>query len=365
MMPHGIEATNSSGRKSEMTALALVVVLTLIISSLCSLFEATLFSTRMGTLEAEKAAGDSGSLASKFLEMKTNIAEPISAILVLNTLAHTAGATLAGMYAAQALGGGAVPLFSILFTLAILFLSEIAPKTLGAVYWRGLWPFIVWPLIVMKYALYPAVVVTQWFSRLFAREGPARTVTEDEILAVVRMGAKQGEISLRESRFVHNIIGLENKPIREIMTPRTVIVSLDAGMPVRDAVKAVDGKGLTRFPIYEDDRENIVGYIMIHDLYSPKTLSKPKAPVKALAKPISFIPQTTDSLTLLTKSLAQRTHIHIVVDEYGGVAGLVTLEDLVETMLGDEIVDERDLEVDLQETARKQRKQRVKSPNDH
>jgi CBS domain containing-hemolysin-like protein len=296
--------------------------------------------------------------------MKTNIAEPISAILVLNTLAHTAGATLAGMYAAQALGSGRVPLFSVLFTLAILFLSEIAPKTLGAVYWRGLWSVIVWPLIAMKYALYPAIVVTQWFSRLFASQGSVPTVTEDEILAAVRMGAKQGEISRRESRFVHNIIGLENKQIREIMTPRTVIVSLDAGMPVKDAVKAVDGKGLTRFPIYEEDREDIVGYIMIHDLYSSKNLKTPEAPVKTLAKPISFVPQTTDCLTLLTRSLTQRTHIYIVVDEFGGVAGLITLEDLLETMLGDEIVDEMDLEVDLQETARKQKRQRIKPADD-
>jgi CBS domain containing-hemolysin-like protein len=344
-----------------MSALILVIVITLSVSSLCSLFEATLFSTRTGALEASRAAGIRVSLADKFLEMKKNIAEPISSILILNTIAHTAGATLAGMYAAGALGPEHVPLFSAIFTLAILFLSEIAPKTLGAVYWRTLWPYLVWPIRVMKYTLYPAIIVTQAFSRLFHKSTNTPSVTEDEILAIVRLGAKAGEITLDESKLVHNIISLENIPVRQIMTPRTVIMSLDASMTVREAREAADGKGLTRFPIYEGDRENIIGYVLSHDLFSSKKIRDESLPLKSLAKHINFVPQTMDSLTLLTRCLAKRIHIFIVIDEFGGVAGLVTLEDVLETILGYEIVDETDREVDLQELARRRRNKALKT----
>lgn len=338
-----------------MTELVIVVIVTLFISSMCSLFEATLFSTRTGALEATKAAGINVSLAEKFLEMKRNIAEPISSILILNTISHTAGATLAGMYAASALGAGYVPIFSVVFTVFILFISEIAPKTIGAVYWKNLWPFLVWPIRAMKYALYPAIVVTQAFSRLFHGAPSTPSVTEDEILAIVRLGAKAGEITLDESKLVHNIISLENEPVRKIMTPRTVIVSLDANMTIKEAREAIDGKGLTRFPIYENDRENIIGYVLSHDLLSMKRVGDENASIKTLAKQISFVPQTMDSLTLLTNCLSRRIHIFIVIDEFGGVAGLVTLEDVLEAILGYEIVDETDREVDLQQLAKRRR----------
>ena len=144
-----------------MTLLVLVVFLTVFISAHCSLFESTLFSTRSGTLEACISTGHKDRLAKKFLEMKKSIALPIAAILILNTVANTAGATLAGLYAAEALGPTRVPLFSLFFTLLILFVGEIMPKTLGAVHWRRVWPLCVWPLILLKYALYPAIFITR------------------------------------------------------------------------------------------------------------------------------------------------------------------------------------------------------------
>lgn len=341
-----------------MTVLVTLVVFTVLVSSYCSLSEATLYSTRTGTLEAAKAAGLRPALAQRLIDMKRNISQPIASILFLNTVANTAGATLVGALAAKHLGASAVPAFSLFFLLLVLFVGEIAPKTLGAVYWRRTWPFIVWPLTLTKYALYPAIWITQAFADLLTRGRKLPHVTEDEILAMVRMGAREGQITDRESLLVHNIIGLENKPIKEIMTPRTVIFSLDANMTVQDALKAVDGQGHTRIPIYEDDRENIVGYLMIHDLFCATTLSHPERTIKSIALPIAFVPATRDSLALLTSFLKQRRHIAIVVDEYGGVAGLVTLEDLIETLLGDEIVDETDLVVDFQEQARRLNTQR-------
>jgi CBS domain containing-hemolysin-like protein len=329
-----------------------VVLLTLVISFHASLFEAVLYSTRLGTLEASRATGKNINLAGQFIEMKKKIAVPIASILILNTVANTAGATLAGFYASEALGASRLPLFSLIFTLLILFFGEIMPKTLGAVYWRGLWPLIVLPINVIKYAIYPAVFVTQKFANLFIRGKKMSSITEDEILAAVRMGASEGEITHGESELVHNIINLENKSVREIMTPRTVIFSLDGNMTVKKAVEAADGRGFSRIPIYEGDRENVVGYVMIHDLYLIKTLAKPDLPIKSIARPVSFVPASRNSLAVLTSFLKHRRHIAMVVDEYGGIAGLVSLEDLIETVLGNEIVDETDRVVDLQERAR-------------
>jgi CBS domain containing-hemolysin-like protein len=344
-----------------MTILVIVVFLTIFISANCSLFEAVLYSTRRGTLEVAVGRDHESKAAKRFIAMKKSIAEPLSSVLILNTVANTAGAVLAGYYANEALGHGVMPLFSVLMTLGILFVGEIGPKTLGAVYWRNLWQVVVWPVHWLTILMYPLVAIIRSFTNILTKGNKTPSITEAEILAAVRMGAHEGEISAGESALVHNIINLENRAIREIMTPRTVIFSLGAGTTVEEASKALDQKGFSRVPVYEGDQENIIGYIMIHDLFSVKTLSNPKASIKTIAKPISFVPGTWDALALLSSFLKQRRHIAVVVDEYGGVDGLVTLEDLIETLLGDEIVDETDRVVDLQVRARELKHQR---PND-
>ena len=336
-----------------MALLLLVVFVTIFISAQCSLYEATLYSIRMGSLEAAKSKAKTKGIARRMIQMKRQISAPIAAILILNTIANTAGATIAGMYAHQVLGASMVPLFSVLFTLGILFFAEIIPKTLGAVHWRTLWPWIVWPLIVMKNGLYPFIFVTEKVAAWLTRGHSTSPMTEEDILGAVRLGAKEGEISKWESLMVHNIINLEDKKVREVMTPRTVMFSLDEETPVAKALDTAGEKGFTRIPVYHGDRENITGYVMIHDLGSAKTLSEPKTKLAAIAKPIASIAETTNCLTLMNTFLKKRRHIAIVKDEYGGVAGLVTLEDLLEVVLGAEIVDERDTVVDMQEMARK------------
>jgi CBS domain containing-hemolysin-like protein len=341
-----------------MTALIVTVLLTLFISAYCSLFEATLYSTRRSTIEAATEPGPWSALARRFMRLKQDISKPIAAILILNTISHTVGATLAGVFGVKVLGLSLMPAFSILFTVAILIFTEIMPKTVGAVYWPNIWPYTVWPLTVMIYALYPIIWVTEKISRLITRAKTAPVVTEEEILAVVRLGQKEGEISERESLLLHNIIHLEDKPVKEIMTPRTVVASLEEETTVEEAIGEVRSKGFTRFPIYQGDRENIRGYIVIHDLYQAKINQQETQPIKTYVKPIFFIPESTDSLRVLAQFLTHRRHIAVVVDEYGGVEGIVTLEDLIETMLGSEIVDEMDRTVDMQEQARTRRKQK-------
>ncbi|KAA3618912.1 MAG: HlyC/CorC family transporter [Calditrichaeota bacterium] len=336
-----------------MTILIIVVIVTLLVSASCSLYEAVLYSTRPATLEAAKKQTKRGKLASQFIALKKNISKPIAAILILNTLANTAGATMAGMYATNVLGPYMVPVFSIIFTLAILFLSEIIPKTVGAVHWRALWPFIVYPLKVMQTALYPAILVTERLSRLLTSQQRVATITEEEILALVHLGAHEGEITKEESRMVRNIINLEERQIREIMTPRRMIFSLPATMTIEEAILTISGKGVTRIPIYENDRENIVGYVVSHDIGNVKMQKESTDTLQSIARPISFVAETMNCLTILISFLKHRKHIAIVSDEFGGVDGLVTMEDLLETLLGSEIVDETDRVVDLQEAARK------------
>ena len=177
----------------------------------------------------------------------------------------------------------------------------------------------------MNFALYPLVFLTKKFSDLLVRAKEAPSVTEDEILAFVRMGVREGQITDRESRLVHNIIALENHRIKEIMTPRTVIFSLEAETTVEDAVKAVDRKGFTRIPVYEKDREKIIGYITVHDLFSGKTLSDRNAPIRSILKPLSFVPETMDCLDMLTTALTQRQYLFVVIDEYGDLLQVSSL----------------------------------------
>lgn len=338
-----------------MTLLILIVFLTMTISGICSLFEAVLYSTRVGTLEVAKKNKQKKTLANKLLNMKRNIAAPIAAILILNTISNTAGASLAGMFAAKEFGENYVLLFSILFTLGILFLSEIIPKTVGAVHWRYLWSVIVVPLSFIKLMLHPLIYITQKLSNFITRGQPHESITEEEILAAAQMGAREGEISDQEHLIIDNLINLENRIVKEIMTPRPVIFSLDARLKIKKSLQIAAEKGFTRIPIYEEDREHIIGYVMIHDLSSANNLENPDISLKDIARPMPFVPETINCFTVLFDFLRTKKQVAIVIDEFGGVSGLITLEDLLETLLGHEIVDEHDKAIDLQEVARKQK----------
>ncbi|MEJ2196624.1 MAG: hemolysin family protein [Ignavibacteriaceae bacterium] len=338
-----------------MTILLVIVFVTLFVSASCSLYEAVLYSTRPATLEAAKTQAKRGRLAAQFLAMKKSISQPIAAILILNTIANTAGATIAGMYAADVLGSSMIALFSILFTIAILFLSEIIPKTIGAVHWRSIWPYIVYPLQLMKTALLPAIFVTEKITRLMTHQQKIATITEDEIIALVKLGAHEGEISKGESQMVFNIINLEERLVKEIMTPRTMMFSLPATMTIEKASQSISGRGFTRIPIYEGEKENIVGYVVTHDFNFVGIKNKPECTLKSIVRQITHVPDDINCLTMLTNFLKHRKHIAVVTDEFGGVDGLITLEDLLETILGSEIVDETDVIVDLQEAARKRK----------
>jgi CBS domain containing-hemolysin-like protein len=336
-----------------MTLLISIVFITIFVSASCSLYEAILYSTRRGTLESAKTQQKRGRLAHIFIDMKTNISKPIAAILILNTIANTAGASIAGMYATEVLGVALVPVFSILFTIAILFLSEIMPKTLGAIHWKSLWPFVVYPLKLMQYILSPMIYITEKFTRILTSKSTVKVITEDEILALVHLGAKEGEITHDESRMVKNIIHLEEKRVEEIMTPRRMVFSLNVNISVKSAFTEASKKAHNRILVYEKDKENIIGYVLVRDIYNLNILDKGDETLRSILLNITSVDENTNCLRLLNNFLKSRKHIAIVKDEFDGLAGLVTLEDLIETALGHEIVDETDKVVDLQAEARK------------
>ena len=336
-----------------MTLLIIVVLITVFISANCSLYEAVLYSTRRGTLESLKTQRKRGKLAAKFIDMKKYVSEPIAAILILNTLANTAGASIAGMYATQILGTAYVPLFSIIFTLLILFLAEIMPKTIGAIHWRIVWPYVVYPIDFIKRILKPFIFLTEKFTRLFTKESKSATITEEELLALIHLGANEGEITHDESKMVRNIINLEEKRVTDIMTPRKMIISLDANVLAADAIPVIQSSGFSRIPVYENESENIIGYALAKDVYALYVKGDKNASVKQICYQINQIGNDSNCLSLLNQFLKNKRHIAVVMDEFSGVDGLVTLEDLLETILGAEIVDETDRVIDLQEEARK------------
>ena len=333
-----------------------VVFITLVISAACSLFEAVLYSTRIATLEAAKGSRPLEAAAARMLELKRNISGPIAGILILNTVANTLGATIAGMYASEYLGAALVPAFSVAFTLAILFFSEIAPKTIGAVQWPFLWRPVAPAIRLVRFCLSPAIRVTEGFTRLLLGSRRPPSITEEEILAAVRLGAREGQISEEESRLVRNIIHLEEKTVRDIMTPRTVVFTLDAGATVGSARRRMQGKGFSRIPVHDADPDSVIGYVTAQDISRKSSARQSKTKLVSIMRPIAEVAEEDNCLRALATYLKARIHIAIVRDEFGGISGIVTLEDLIETLLGKEIVDETDQVVDLQELARAQQR---------
>ncbi len=340
----------------------LIVFLTVFVSANCSLYEAVLYSTRPGALEALKAEGKRAGMVTRMMQMKRHIAGPIAAILILNTIANTAGATISGMLAARELGEQWVLPFSVGLTLAILIFAEIIPKTIGAVHWRTFWAVIVWPLTFIKVLLAPLVWMTQKLSNALTGSTHRPAVTEDDILGVARLGTTEGQISEIEGRMLENVINLEERQVRDVMTPRTVVFSLPDDMVVRDAYAQAEKHQFARIPVYHEDREDIVGYVTRDEIGSAHALETPEAPISGYIRAIRFVPETANCLSLLMTFLKARQHMAVVSDEFGGLAGVVTLEDVLEAIIGFEIVDESDRIADLRAHARSAAKERTK-PN--
>jgi len=337
-----------------MTLLIVYGVFAIGVSFLCSILEACLLSLPASYVESMV---QQGSRTGKMMQvMKENIDRPLAAILTLNTVAHTAGATGVGAQAANAWGSAAVGIASAVMTLLILVLSEIIPKTLGAVYAKSLAgpsALIIRGIIIL---CLPVIVPLEWMSRLFGWQRVTEPMSRAELLATIQLGRSSGIVGQREFRIASNVMRLSNIRLADVLTPRTVVFSLPAASTVGEVLDAHYPLRYARIPVYQDDPDHLVGYVPRYALYRADADGNRDHTLEQLVCPAPVLPELATVGKAMSMMLPERQHMGIVVDEYGSFEGIVTLEDLLETLLGEEIVDETDISDDMQDLARQRRK---------
>ena len=291
--------------------------------------------------------------------LRKNVDRPISAILSLNTISNTGGASLAGIIAGNLLGAESVAeyIFSAVFTVAILLFAEVIPKTVGAVFSRPLTAWIARPLLLLVWIFAPLIGLCRLATRMVPRQEGQNDVSSDDILSLARLGARTGGIEADEARVIQNILSLKTKSAREVMTPRTVVFALPESMTVGEARGESGTWAHSRIPVYAEDFEDIVGIVMRRDILAALAQDHGQVQLSTLMRPVHFVVESSALDQILDTFLEQRQHLFIVIDEYSGLAGVLSLEDVLEEILGKEIVDELDQVEDMRELARLRRRQ--------
>ena len=328
--------------------------LAVVISFLCSLLESVILSASYTHIETLSRQG--ARYAPSLKKMKYQISIPLSAILTVNTIANTLGAAGVGAQVNKIYGSHLVTVVSIILTLVILFFSEILPKTLGTSYWRSLLPVSVYTIQALIFICYPFVKLSRWVQKIFRTH--SRHITREDVIGAAKMGINEGAIHKNEGELVQNILKLKSRKVSEIMTPRTVITAFDRTMTVRQALKKHQPLRFARIPVYENSLDQVIGMVHRYKMLEARTQSCEKLTVDNYLKPIHTVPENISVTAALDQFIKRKEHIFLVVDEYGSLSGLVSMEDVVETILGIEIVDELDSVVDLREQALKQWKQK-------
>lgn len=350
-----------------MISLLLVFFLVAIVTSfLCSLWEAVLLSISPAYA---RLAAEQGRTTGRHLQtFKQNIDRPLAAILTLNTIAHTVGAIGVGQQATiiwadanPLITGLAVPA---VMTLAVLILSEIVPKTIGANQWQRLAPFTVLSLRVIIVALYPLVWACQFITRRMNHGDSASVLTRSEFMALAEIGEKDGVFEAGETSIIHNLLRFREITARDVMTPRMVVKTAVQEDTVDDFL-AANGEAKLRFsriPVFRrDSREDITGYVLRNEILELKTRDAGNTPLSDILRPLRAVDESSALPDLFDWFVSNREHIALVMDSYGGMSGIVTMEDVIETLLGLEIVDESDSEPDMQLLARRNWEKRARA----
>ena len=326
-------------------------------SFLCSIAEAVLLSVTapyVALLESQNKPS-----ATRLRQLKEDINKPLAAILTLNTIAHTVGAAGAGAQATKIFGSAYLGIASAILTLLILVFSEIIPKTLGAHYWRQLAPSTAYALKLLVWLLYPFVKLTELLTRGLT-EGPTlRGVNRKELMALAELSSQEGALEDQESLIMQNLLRLRDTPAKTAMTPRPVVFSISQQMTVGDYFDLYEAKQFSRIPVYLGNTENITGFVLRSELLLAKARGQIKRVAGDFSRDIPKILEQIDLSHAFNTFLKERVHIMLVIDEYGGFSGVLTLEDVLETLIGLEIVDEFDSTEDMQVHARKLWKRRA------
>ena len=336
--------------RPNMFLFAVSVIFTLGVSFLCSIMEALILSTSVSEIEAlKKIRPRRGVLLEK---LKTELDETISTILTLNTIANTLGSVMIGGLAADLFGQTALGVISGLLTLGILVFSEVIPKNLGVVYRRSLQPHVVYPLIWMRNFLRPITYVCNILVRFVIKAPPEVYDSDQEIILLAERGAQQGTLTESESSIIANALSLDAVRISEIMTPRTVITALKRNATVGEVFREYPNIPFARIPVYNKNLDDIVGLVRRRDLLKAKANDHDLDLVAKLMQEVHFIPETATAAHALQLCLKTHQQLVVVVDEFGSTAGGVTMEDVMEYLLGREIFEKDDVAVDMRELAR-------------
>ncbi len=340
-----------------MSLLIFYISIAIAVSFICSIFEAVLLS--ITPAYAASLKGTNPALGQLLDSLKKDVEKPLAAILSMNTIAHTVGAAGAGAQAAHVFGDEYVGAISAVLTLMILVLSEIVPKTIGALYWKHLVSFCVPAIKILTVMMYPLVLLSKGVTYFLARREKDNTVDKDEFLALAEIGVKEGIITEQEARVVKNLFLLRNVKANDIMTPRTVIFAFDENVTSREIVEKYEDMAFSRIPVYVEDVDRISGFVLKSDIYRYALGKGPDLPLSAFKRDICVFIEWVSVYDVYEELINRKEHISLLVDEYGGTAGIITLEDIFETLIGLEIVDEKDRVTDMQQFAEQQWKQRA------
>lgn len=335
-----------------MVLISLYLIGALAVSFLCSVLEAVLLSTPISFISMKERQGVK--TASLLMKYKTNVDRPVAAILTLNTVAHTIGAAGVGSESVKVFGEAYFGIISAILTLLILVLSEIIPKTIGASYWRTLAIPSARIIKVLIIITYPLVWLSELLTRCVSPKIEPLTVSREEVAAMVNVGTDEGVIDDAENKAIQNFLKLSNMKAKDIMTPYVVVASV----PISTSMKELyDNKALevfSRIPVYDTRREFIAGYVRRVNVLEMLAQDNFSMHLAEIARPILYFMEDSRVTDIWQEMLRKKEHISVITDEYGCMRGIVTMEDVIETMLGVEIVDECDTAEDLQAMAREQ-----------
>jgi len=329
------------------------------VSFLCSIMESVLLSVTPSFAAAYEER--SPRMGGRLRALKTDIDRPLAAILSLNTIAHTIGAAGVGAQAMVVFGSGYVAVTSGVLTFLILVLSEIIPKTLGAVYWRQLIPLTVMMARFLIFLLYPLVAMSQLITRGLSKDQKINAISREEISAIADIGFKEGLFVKKESLILKNLMRFGSLQAKDVMTPRPVMFVLPEAMKVGEVFDRYKDIRVSRIPLQQKEKPTVRYYILKNDLLLALARDETDKPLLELGREILVVPEMVSLFHLFEQLLDRREHIALVVEEYGGAAGLVTLEDILETLIGFEIIDETDKITNMRKWARKRWYQRARS----
>lgn len=340
-----------------MTLLIIYMTAAIAISFLCSIMEAVLLSitpSYVALLKKERPT-----LGKRIAYLKNNIDQPLAAILTLNTVAHTAGAAGVGAQAAVVFSDAAVGVASAIMTFLVLVLSEIIPKTLGANYWRALTPVVAQALRVLVILLKPFVWFADKLTGLLGRNYDEAYYIRQEIEAMADAGTQAGALHQEESEIIRSLLHFRHAKLDALITPRTVLFKVHKDITVNQYLHEHGSSSFSRVLVYDKNGDDIIGFAHKNDIMLAYHRVSEDYKISKLVKPIYTVPETLYVPTLLHTLLSERTHICLVVDEYGDVQGIVTLEDMIEALVGLEIVDEHDQSANMQHVAKQRWQQRL------